>query len=170
MRFLALAVAMFCVSPTHALEVLHAQSTLGFSVRLGEQDITATFQNWSAEVDLEGQHILVVIDTASATTDNPLLDAAMHGAEWIDSRSYPTATFTSFDIGILTEETYTAQGTLVLKGVTLPARVTIRDIASRAHQAYGIDATVDRTKVGIVGLTGALDQHVSVTGLIVIAP
>ncbi len=44
MHAFAFVVALLFTPPAHALEVLLGQSTLGFSVRLGEQEITASFK------------------------------------------------------------------------------------------------------------------------------
>ncbi len=170
MRAFAFVVALLFTPPAHALEVLLGQSTLGFSVRLGEQEITASFKIWSAEVDLENQLILVTVDTASATTDSPLLDTVMQSAGWIDSNTYPTATFISLEINALADGFYTARGNLLFKGETLPTRVTISKIVSSVPQTYDVKTSVDRTAVGMTELIGALDQHVSINGLIVVAP
>ncbi len=94
----------------------------------------------------------------------------MQSAGWIDSNTYPTATFISHEINALADGIYIARGNLFFKGVTLPTRVTISKIVSSVPQTYDVKTSVDRTAVGMTELIGALDQHVSINGLIVVAP
>ncbi|MDJ0933138.1 MAG: YceI family protein [Breoghania sp.] len=64
--------------------------------------------------------IKVTIDTGSVATDDGQMGQTLTGYAWLNSGSFPTATFTSDEIVSTGEGTYDALGTLTIKDIAMP--------------------------------------------------
>ncbi|MGL5010666.1 MAG: cytochrome b/b6 domain-containing protein [Paracoccaceae bacterium] len=102
------------------------EGTLGFAINQMGSEVQGVFANWTAditfdEVATDGKHgtVTVSIDTTSLTLGS-ITDQAK-GADFFDVATHPTATFAA-DILPATEG-YLADGTLTLRGVTVPLQL-----------------------------------------------
>ncbi len=170
MRLVVMLLACSLAAPVLALDVVQEQSTLGFKVLIGSRSVSGLFKSWSVDVDLDARTIAVAVETASATTGDALLDAIMHGAAWLDSSTYPQATFLSDDIVAVSGGIHRAIGTLNLKGVDVPLVVMIREPDPFVPLVYAVDAAVDRHVVGMDGFADSVAPTVVINGDIAVRP
>ncbi|MGH3377153.1 MAG: YceI family protein [Actinoallomurus sp.] len=108
--------------------------------------------------------VRVEIDAASFSTGNALRDGNVRSARFLDTARHPVMTFVSehLDGDVLT-------GTLTVRGVSRPVRLTIEESASAPLSVHAT-TTVDRVAFGLTasrGMTGRhlrLDIHVTARG------
>lgn len=97
---------------------------IGFSLRQMGADVSGSFANWTAaiefkEIATDGSHgtALATIDTTSLTLGSVTKQAT--DVEFFDIAAFPTATFSATKI-IPADQGFIAEGTLTLRGVTMP--------------------------------------------------
>ena len=147
-----------------------AKSTIGFSVPQGTETITGTFKDWTASIDFDPQNpeaavIKATIKTGSAETGNGQFDAMLPSADWFNAEAMPEATFESSKVSAQGENTYRADGTLTIKGISQPATLDFKlEIDGNTAHATGT-ASVDRMAhdVGTVVGTSQIADTVAVT-------
>lgn len=138
MKRLIFALAAFaCASPAAAQThwtVDAAKSGLGFTVQWSGEPFTANFKSWKANIafdpnDLPHSKAVVDIDITSEASDFPDNDEGIKGTQGMEVSKFPAARFETTQITHGAGNSYTAQGTLslhgVTKAVTLPFMLTI---------------------------------------------
>ncbi|MGV6847163.1 MAG: cytochrome b/b6 domain-containing protein [Marinibacterium sp.] len=133
---------------------------LGIQVRQLGNPVRGTFSDWTAAITFDDPgapgpagHVTVTVAIGSLALGS-VTDQAM-GPDYFDEETYPTAIY---DADLLrTDSGYEAQGTLTLKGVSLPLTLpfTLSMDGNRAHMQghasllrldYGIGASVPDAK------------------------
>lgn len=131
-----------------------AASRIEFSGTQTGKAFTGRFENFDATIvfdpaDLSSARIEAVIDTGSAKTGDRQRDAALPGAEWFFSKSFPEARFVSSSVAAAGDGAYEAVGTLSIrdmeKAVTLPFTLTIADGRATAEGSV----TLNRSDFGV---------------------
>lgn len=131
-----------------------AKSRLGFTGSQTGTPFTGRFKTWTAAIDFDPAHpeaarVTAVVDTASATTDDPQKDEALPTPDWFDASSFATATFDAKGFAPKGGDAYETTGKLTLRGtvkdVVLPFTLTI--VGDAAH-ATG-HAKLVRTEFGV---------------------
>lgn len=111
------------------------------------------------EANLAQSWVRVVVNTASATTGDQLIDSTLPGGEWFDVEDHPAATFQSCDIRKTGEAAYAAHGTLAVKNIeqsiVLPFSLTIA--GDTASATGGVDLV--RTEFGLGEAASWLDEE-----------
>lgn len=109
----------------------HGASRIAFSGLHEGKPFEGEFGKWSAEVaffpeDLVGSHVIVSVDTRSATTGKKLYDDTLKGSEWFNMAAFPEATVELTDFKPEGGD-YTATATLTVKGkpVSVPLRFSL---------------------------------------------
>lgn len=102
--------------------------TLGFSGTHAGNVFNGNFGEWSAEIRfspaaLSESRITATIETASAKTGNAMYDGTLPSADWFDTKQYPQAKFMSTRLE-KTAGGYRAEGTLTLRGKSVPVALT----------------------------------------------
>ena len=129
-------------------EVNRGASEIGFSGTNAGRAFNGTFEQWTARIrfdpnNLAQSRIIVVIDTASATTGDRVQETTLENAEWFDSENHRFARFTSNNITARGGNRYSARGTLEIRGkqipVTLPFTATINGNSARASGSVALD-------------------------------
>ncbi|MFQ6552686.1 YceI family protein [Aestuariibius insulae] len=169
MRHFAVMLSLLLTAPLYALGIVEEDSTLGFSVVVGTREVSGQFEDWSAKIDLEARQITVTVRTTSATTNDALLDSVLHSAAWLNSRTFPDASFTSTEI-TETSDGYLATGILAVRDTTLPLVVMISEPEANERPIYMVQATLDRTAVGMEAFADTVSQTAEITGKIAITP
>lgn len=129
------------------------RSVLAFEGTQAGAPFQGVFEDFTANItldpaDLETASIRVEIATASANSNSAERDGALAGADWFDIAAHPTASFTSSAV-TKTDEGYVAEGTLTIKGTTLPVTLPFSlNIAGDEATATG-SLTIDRNDFGI---------------------
>jgi polyisoprenoid-binding protein YceI len=181
-RFAALAVLpLLAPSAANAAawQVDPAKSTLGFSGTQTGSPFTGRFKTFTAKIDFDPAHpdqghADIVIDLASATTDDPQRDTSLPQADWFNTAAFPKAHFVATHFNAKGGKTYEAAGTLTIrditKPVTLPFTLTIDGPTAHAKghvQLIRTDFGVgqgDWTSGQWVGLEVDVDVDLTATG------
>ena len=125
------------------------QSTLGFEVQQGDGTLKGTFATWTASIEFdpnapETAEIAADIKAMSASTGNPQFDGTMPGADWFDVNAFPVAEFKADNVSLVEGNSYSADGTLTIKGISHPVKLDFTlDIDGDTAKAEG-KATVNR--------------------------
>lgn len=103
----------------------YAHSHIGFSGTHAGNVFHGTFGAWLANIDFdsaspETSTVRTVIDLSSAATGNATYDATLPQAEWLDSTTQKQAVWQSTAIRRVGDNHYQADGTLTLRGKTVP--------------------------------------------------
>jgi polyisoprenoid-binding protein YceI len=101
----------------------YQHSTLGFTGMQGSSAFEGSFKNFKADVDFDPDHpdkgkISATIDIAGVTTGDSQRDSTLPQADWFDTAKFPQAEFVSTKIGSTGVNSYEAQGTLTIKGIS----------------------------------------------------
>jgi polyisoprenoid-binding protein YceI len=88
----------------------------------------------------------VTIDTTSVNTGYPLFNEHIQGTDFLDTATYPTATFKSTAMKFDGDRPSAVDGLLTIKGVTQPVTLTITSFQCMPHpmlkkEACGANAT-----------------------------
>lgn len=170
------ALAFLCVSG-HAgtaladtWTVAQDQSSLGFEVKQGENTLKGQFTTWDATIEFdpaapESATITATVKPASASTGNPQFDGTLPGKDWFDVSAFPDAVFAADGATLVEGNSYRADGTLTIKGVSHPVALDFTlEIDGDTARATGT-ATVDRIayKLGTGVGTDTVGDAVTVT-------
>jgi polyisoprenoid-binding protein YceI len=120
--------ALIAISPAVAAQhwkVDTAKSKLGFAVSWGGQPFTGTFRSWTADIDfdpadLAHSHATVNVNIGSEASGDVETDDGVKGVEGFAVSQFPTAVFRATTFTHKAGDTYVAQGTLSLKGISRP--------------------------------------------------
>lgn len=131
-----------------------AASRIEFSGTQTGKAFTGRFESFDATIvfdpaDVTAARIEAVIATGSAKTGDRQRDAALPGAEWFSSKTFPEARFVSTSVSAAGEGAYEAAGTLSIRdkeqAVTLPFTLTIADGRATADGTV----TLNRSDFGV---------------------
>ncbi len=123
-------------------------SAIRFSGTHAGERFNGSFSQWTARIrfnprDLAGSRIIVVIETASATTGDRVQETTLANGEWFDSGNHRYANFRSTSITALGRNRYQARGVLEIKGketpVTLPFTLALDGNRARATGSLTLD-------------------------------
>jgi polyisoprenoid-binding protein YceI len=132
----------------------YAKSRLGFTVEWSNEPFSALFRRWNANVDFDPNDLAharatVTVDLASESSGEPDFDSGIKGAEGFQTTQFPAARFVSTSFIRKSANSYAAEGSLVLHGlsrdVTLPFTLSI---SGRTAHMTG-KAHVLRTEFGV---------------------
>jgi len=118
------------------------QSALTFNGTHAGSSFNGKFENWDAAIRFDPVHLItskveVTIDTASAKTGNIMYDGTLPSADWFDAKTHPNAVFVSESIVKNTDGSYTANGTLTIRGIAKPVSFsfTLGDLSTSPVKA-----------------------------------
>lgn len=129
MKRIVIFVAMLFVNvlPVYSAEYIvdKAESVIGFSGTHAGQAFKGKFEKWEAIISFDAANltesvIKVNIDTASAKTGNAMYDGTLPTADWFDIKNHPQASFVSESVTQKTDGTFTAKGSLTIRGKAVP--------------------------------------------------
>jgi polyisoprenoid-binding protein YceI len=75
----------------------------------------------------------VTIDMTSIDTGFEMFDGHIQGADFLDTSTYPTATFKSTKVNFEGDKPVSIEGDLTIKGISKPITLTITSFFSGAH-------------------------------------
>lgn len=133
------------VDPSHTFANF-SYNHMGLSQQVSRFDKTSG----TIALDLEAKtgEVNIEIDTTSVNTGFPTFNEHIQGEDFLDTASFPTATFTSNNI-VFDGDTPTAvEGDLTIKGVTKPVTLDITYFTAKPHPmlqkpALGANAQVE---------------------------
>ncbi len=143
--------------------------SLRFSVTNSGAALNGRFASWSGDIAMdpdapESAAITIRVDLASATLGDATQDSMLSGADFFNTSSFPQATWRSTSVRRVSGNRYEANGTLTLKGVSRPQRITFTLDGSGNSRSVSGSATVDRNafSVGVGDSAANLGGNVTV--------
>ena len=130
------------------------QSKLSFEVPQGSGSVTGEFQSWEANIEFDvsapqSATISARVNTASAATGNPQFDTTMPAKDWFDVGGFPDAEFKAEGASLVEGNSYKADGSLTIKGVSHPVVLDFTlEIEGDTAKAQGT-ATLNRLDYAI---------------------
>jgi polyisoprenoid-binding protein YceI len=117
---------------------------MGFSTQLSRFDKTTGTITYDAAAKTAA--VDVTIDMKSVSTGSELFNGHIQGADFLDTASYPTATFKSTAVKFDGDRPATIEGNLTIKGITKPVTLTVTSFQTGVHpmmkkNMIGADAT-----------------------------
>lgn len=108
--------------------VVPETSSVGFVATQQGTKFNGRFQKFTAAIDLDAADptkgsIVGTVQVDSVNTRDHDRDSALLDKDWFDAKQYPEAKFESQKIEKGADGSYTASGTLTLKGQTKPATI-----------------------------------------------
>ncbi|WP_323016649.1 YceI family protein [Castellaniella sp.] len=85
-------------------------------------------------------HVDVTIDMTSIDTGFQVFDGHIQGADFLDTATYPTATFKSTQVKFDGDTPVSIEGDLTIKGITKPITLTVTSFFNGAHPMLKKDA------------------------------
>jgi polyisoprenoid-binding protein YceI len=101
------------------------QSRISFSGTHADKAFAGQIGSWSADIifdpeNLSASSVKASFDMSSLKTGDKTYDASLPQGEWLDSKKFATAQFTTQSITQKEEGRYEAVGTLTIKGQDIP--------------------------------------------------
>ena len=128
--------------------------SLQFSVTNSGAALNGSFTSWSGDITMdpdapESAAITIRVDLASATLGDATQDSMLGGADFFNTSAFPQATWRSASVRRVSGNRYEADGTLTLKGVSRPQRITFTLDGSGSSRSVSGSATVDRNAFSV---------------------
>lgn len=154
--FATLGGSAFAAPETYVIDGAHtfprfSYSHLGFSTQLSRFNKTTGKIVFDREAKTGS--VDIVIDTKSVDTGFPLFNEHIQGADFLDTATYPTATFKSTAVRFDGDAPAAIEGNLTIKGVTRPVTLAVTSFKAVPHpmlkkDALGANATtkISRTQ------------------------
>jgi len=129
-------------------QMIADESNLDFTFRQMGSAITGSFADFTTEItfdpdDLANASVTTEISIDSVSTGNAERDAGITGADWFDTETYPTATFTSTSFAHQEGDAYNVTGDLTIRGITetieLPMTITVDGDQATANGMIELD-------------------------------
>ena len=122
---------------------------LGFNVDNGGMALNGGFSRWGGTITMdpdapETARIAIEIDLASASLGDGTQDAMLKGPDFLGAGASPTAIWRSSSVRRVSGNRYSAEGTLNLKGVSRPQRISFTLGGSGTRRSVSGTATIDR--------------------------
>lgn len=127
---------------------------LAFTVSSGPDSYNGTFSDWDGAITFdpdnpESADIRMTIRLTSATVGDATMDGMLHGADFFASAANPSATWRSTSVRKTGTNSYTANGTLSLKGASRPQSLSFTLSGSGLRRKVEGSASIDRTAFGV---------------------
>ncbi|KTD36139.1 polyprenyl-pyrophosphate binding protein [Legionella nautarum] len=142
--FLHAAVETLTLDPQHSY-VLWEIEHLGFSTQVGKWYVTGTV---TLDQDQpQNSKVEATIKVSNVITGIPELDKHLQGPLFFDTAKYPTATFVSNKVDVLSKTKAKVEGMLTLRGVTKPVTLNV------TLNKVGKSPITDKMTVGFTATT-----------------
>lgn len=127
---------------------------LAFSVTNAGETIDGSFSGWSGSITMdpdrpETADIEIAVNLASASVGDATQDGMLRGEEFFDTARFARATFRASSVRRTGANSYSARGTLELRGQSRPQTITFRLTGSGLSRHVEGSATIARAEFGI---------------------
>lgn len=125
-----------------AFQIDNSHSEIQFSVRhMMVSKVRGAFETWSGEIALDSDRpantkVDIVIDAASINTKDAKRDEHLRSADFLNVAQYPTLTFQSKSVEVLSDNAAKLHGDLTICGVSKPVVLTV-DYQGNAKSPWG---------------------------------
>ena len=152
----AFSASAFAAPETFNLDPTHTAPRFSYS-HFGYSTQESRFDKTSGKIVLDRAaktgSVDVVIDTTSVNTGVAVFNGHLQGADFFDTKTYPTITFKSSKLNFAGDKLASVDGNLTIKGVTKPVTLTVTSFQCMEHpmlkkEACGANAvtTIKRTE------------------------
>lgn len=131
------------------------QSRITFEIISPNGSVSGAFGQFEAEIRFDPEYLDVTdiraaVDMNTVSTGNPQLDDALRGPSWFDTQTYPAAAFrtTALNEGD-TDENFTVQGDLTIRGVSRPVVIPINFTVSQGDATVSGETAINRHDFGV---------------------
>jgi polyisoprenoid-binding protein YceI len=140
----------FAAPVTYSVDSTHSAARFSYS-HLGLSTQTNRFNTTTGTIVFDAQaktgQVDITIDTRSVNTGVEAFNGHIQGKDFLDTATYPTATFKSTKINFEGEKPASVDGNLTIKGITKPVTLKLIHFTETAHPmnkkpALGADALV----------------------------
>ena len=143
-------------------------ATLRFRVDNAGNAINGSFANWSGDIAMDPDNpqtaqIAIRVNLTSASLGDATQDTMLQGGDFFASEQFSQAVWRSTAVRRIAGNRYEADGTLSLKGVSRPQRITFTLAGSGNRRSVTGSAAVDRTVFGVGTGSSAANLGTSVT-------
>lgn len=120
--------------------------------------IAVRFPGLTGEVDFDARHLdgaraTLTAPAGAATTGNPVVDAILRDADYLDARGHPTITFELDRLTKTSADTADVAGRVTIRGVTRPVALKAKVVA------FGPSRTDPGTMTADFAITGEIDRR-----------
>lgn len=165
--------AAFAAPVTYTVEPTHTAARFSYN-HLGLSTQTSRFNTTSGTIVFDAQaktgQVDITIDTRSINTGVDVFNGHIQGKDFLDTATYPTATFKSTKINFEGDKPTSVDGELTIKGVSKPVTLKLIHFAQTTHPmskkpALGADALVQikRTEFNAGKYVPAASDEVTLT-------
>nr|WP_136250203.1 YceI family protein [Ningiella ruwaisensis] len=142
LRFFALA-CLLCASTFvfSKSNIDNTQGIVGFAGEHAGMAFSGEFTRWNAKISLPPEaspSIEAEFQLASARTGDAIYDETLPEGDWFDVKNHPVGKFTSSNIEAV-DNGYLVEGTLRLRGKTLPVSFKLNENGERLQSRFAID-------------------------------
>ncbi len=121
---------------TYVLDPTHSFPRFSYD-HMGMSTQILRFNKTTGSVVLDKQakqaHVDVTIDMTSIDTGFEMFDGHIQGADFLDTATYPTATFKSTKVVFEGTNPVSIEGNLTIKGITKPVTLAVTSFFNGAH-------------------------------------
>ena len=136
-------------------KIVPASSSITFTATQNDAPVAGEFQTFTGEIqgeptDLKGSHVKIVVDINSIKTSYSDVATTLKTADWFDVAHFPQAIFTADKFTQTGKNTYTATGTLTMRGKKGPVTLNflMKDYSDKSFDITG-KTTLKRTAFGV---------------------
>ncbi|MEY2844018.1 MAG: hypothetical protein RI920_2055 [Pseudomonadota bacterium] len=169
----AFATSAFAAPETFGVEPNHTYANFSYT-HMGLSTQISKFSKTSGTVTYDKAAktgaVDVSIDMTSVDTGSTLFNGHIQGADFLDTATFPTATFKSTKVVFAGDKPATIEGNLTIKGITKPVTLTVTHFVNMAHpmakkDAIGANATtvIKRTEFNAGKYAPAVGDDVTLT-------
>ncbi len=141
------------IDPSHTFVLWHIDH-LGFSTQTGKWPVNGTL--FIDEKDPQKSKVDVVIKVADMITGNAELNKHLEGESFFDTKKYPTATFVSNKVDVISKTAVKVEGVLTLRGVSKPVTLDVtlnkigkNPVTEKPSVGFNATTTIKRSDFGI---------------------
>ncbi len=136
-------------------QIIPNESNVTFTGTQNGAPATGNFKKLTGTIvidpnQLNASHVRIVIDMTSLYMSYSTLVTTLQSADWFNVKQYPEAIFEATHFTKTGSNTYQAEGTLTIKGKTLPITIhfTATSLSNTKGRATG-DVTINRLDYGV---------------------
>ena len=145
--------ATYKLDPTHSFPRF-SYNHLGFSTQLSRFNKMTGTVTYDPEAHTGSVDVTIAMD--SVDTGSTALNEHLQKPDFFDSAKYPDATFKSTEVKFDGDKPVEVDGTLTVKGISKPVKLTVTSFTHKAHpmlkkDAIGANATtvIKRSEFGL---------------------
>jgi polyisoprenoid-binding protein YceI len=132
----AMTVSVFAAPVTYQIDPIHSAARFSYN-HLGLSTQSSRFNTTTGTIVFDAAaktgQVDVTIDTRSINTGSDVFNQHIQGKDFLDTATYPTATFKSTKINFEGDKPVSVDGNLTIKGITKPVTLSLSHFMDSTH-------------------------------------